>query len=175
MSYPSTTALSIEEQDLIWKFRFYLSSQKKALTKFVKCVNWKVVGEERQALEMLSSWAPPDPEDALELLGPAFTHPSIRRYAIERLTQAQDDDLMLYLLQLVQALKYEDFELIKKVSELYKKKDDSVYKNVKINKDSDCQIPSSDLSVNANKILSNITIKDNFFYYARFICIKMQL
>ncbi|KMQ95992.1 phosphatidylinositol 3-kinase catalytic subunit type 3 [Lasius niger] len=113
LGYPSTTALSTEEQDLIWKYRFYLSSQKKALTKFVKCVNWKVAGEERQALEMLALWAPPDSEDALELLGPAFTHPAIRRYAISRLNQAPDDDLMLYLLQLVQALKYEDFESIK--------------------------------------------------------------
>ncbi|XP_012061369.1 PREDICTED: phosphatidylinositol 3-kinase catalytic subunit type 3 [Atta cephalotes] len=113
LGYPPTTALTTEEQDLIWKYRFYLSSQKKALTKFVKCVNWKVAGEERQALEMLALWAPPDSEDALELLGPAFTHPAIRRYAISRLNQAPDDDLMLYLLQLVQALKYEDFESIK--------------------------------------------------------------
>lgn len=113
LGYPPTTTLSTEEQDLIWKYRFYLSNQKKALTKFVKCVNWKVSGEERQALEMLALWAPPDPEDALELLGPAFTHPAVRRYAISRLSQAPDDDLMLYLLQLVQALKYEDFESIK--------------------------------------------------------------
>lgn len=63
LSYPTTTTLSTEEQDLIWKFRFYLSTQKKALTKFVKCVNWKMPGEERQALEMLTLWAHPDPED----------------------------------------------------------------------------------------------------------------
>lgn len=118
LAYPPTTALSTEEQDLIWKFRFYLSNQKKALTKFVKCVNWKVAGEERQALEMLALWAPPDPEDALELLGPAFTHPAVRRYAIGRLNQAPDDDLMLYLLQLVQALKYESFEGIKEANEI---------------------------------------------------------
>lgn len=117
--YPPTTALTTEEQDLIWKFRFYLSTQKKALTKFVKCVNWKMSGEERQALEMLSLWAPPDPEDALELLGPAFTHQAVRKYAISRLNHAPDDDLMLYLLQLVQALKYEDFESIKAASEVF--------------------------------------------------------
>lgn len=121
LEYPPTTALTTEEQDLIWKYRFYLSSQKKALTKFIKCVNWRVAGEERQALEMLTLWAPPDPEDALELLGPAFTHPTIRRYAIGRLNQAPDDDLMLYLLQLVQALKYEDFESIKAVYQVMMK------------------------------------------------------
>lgn len=31
-------------------------------------------------------------------------------YAITRLKQAPDDDLVLYLLQLVQALKYENFD-----------------------------------------------------------------
>lgn len=123
LAYPPTTALTTEEQDLIWKFRFYLSTQKKALTKFVKCVNWKVAGEKRQALEMLNLWAPPDPEDALELLGPAFNHSEVRRYAIARLDQAPDDDLMLYLLQLVQALKYEDFESIKAHELLVKEKD----------------------------------------------------
>lgn len=54
-----------------------------------------------------------DVEDALELLSPNFQHPALRRYAITRLKQAQDDDLVLYLLQLVQALKYENFEDIK--------------------------------------------------------------
>ena len=134
LAYPPTTALSTQEQDLIWKFRFYLSTQKKALTKFVKCVNWRLSGEERQALEMLSLWAPPDPEDALELLGPAFTHPAVRRYAIGRLNHAPDDDLMLYLLQLVQALKYEDFESIKTANEsLVEEKD--IEKNEKFDKD----------------------------------------
>lgn len=37
----------------------------------------------------------------------------IHRYAISRLKQAPDEDLMLYLLQLVQALKYENFDEIK--------------------------------------------------------------
>jgi phosphatidylinositol 3-kinase len=135
LSYPPTTALSTEEQDLIWKFRFYLSTQKKALTKFVKCVNWKVTGEERQAVEMLMLWAPPDPEDALELLGPAFIHPAVRRYAIERLNHALDDDLMLYLLQLVQALKYEDFERIKSASEIFIKKKELLDISEKIGKE----------------------------------------
>lgn len=108
--YPPTFSLSSEEQDLIWKYRFYLSSQKKALTKFLKCINWQTVTEVRQALNLLDLWTPMDVEDALELLSPNFQHPAVRRYAITRLKQAQDDDLLLYLLQLVQALKYENFD-----------------------------------------------------------------
>lgn len=47
--------------------------------------------------------------DALELLSSTFGHADVRKYAISRLDQATDDDLLLYLLQLVQALKYENF------------------------------------------------------------------
>ncbi|XP_075166351.1 phosphatidylinositol 3-kinase 59F [Haematobia irritans] len=107
--YPPTCVLNSEEQDLIWKFRFYLSSHKKALTKFLKCINWETPGEVEQALILLNKWAPMDVEDALELLSPSFKHPHVRKYAISRLAQAPDEDLLLYLLQLVQALKYENF------------------------------------------------------------------
>lgn len=76
---PPTYTLTSEEQDLIWKFRFYLSSHKKALTKFLKCINWETAGEVRQALNLLSQWVPMDVEDALELLSPTFSHPVVRR------------------------------------------------------------------------------------------------
>nr|CAD7591205.1 unnamed protein product [Timema genevievae] len=107
VAYPPTTQLTTEEQDLVWKFRFYLSNQKKALTKFLKCVNWRLSGEARQALDLLQQWAPMDVEDALELLSSNFTHPAVRRYAVTRLKQAPDEDLLLYLVQLVQALNRE--------------------------------------------------------------------
>lgn len=112
VSYPPTKNLSIEEQDNVWKYRFYLSTHKKALAKFLKCVNWDQHNEVRQALHMMDIWVPMDVEDALELLGPSFTHQAVRRYAISRLQQAPDDEILLYLLQLVQALKYENFKTI---------------------------------------------------------------
>ncbi|XP_050664741.1 phosphatidylinositol 3-kinase catalytic subunit type 3 isoform X2 [Leptidea sinapis] len=108
--------LSADDQDLIWKYRFYLSSHRRALTKFLECVNWNRPGEVRQALSMMKQWSPMDVEDALELLTPKFTHPAVRKYAISRLKQAPDEDLLLYLLQLVQALKYENFHEIHQVS-----------------------------------------------------------
>ncbi|CAH2087289.1 unnamed protein product [Euphydryas editha] len=106
------SALSADDQDLLWKYRFYLSSHRRALAKFLACVNWNRPGEVRQALSMMKQWAPMDVEDALELLTPKFTHPAVRKYAISRLNQAPDEDLLLYLLQLVQALKYENFREI---------------------------------------------------------------
>jgi phosphatidylinositol 3-kinase len=99
--------ITSHERDDIWKFRYFLLRDKRALTKFVKCVNWKNPREARQAAPLLDKWAEIDIDDALELLGPHFDHPVVRSYAVERLKKADDEELQLYLLQLVQALKYE--------------------------------------------------------------------
>jgi phosphatidylinositol 3-kinase len=99
--------ITSHERDDIWKFRYFLLRDKRALTKFVKCVNWKSPREARQAAPLLDKWAEIDVDDALELLGPHFDHPVVRSYAVERLKKADDEELQLYLLQLVQALKYE--------------------------------------------------------------------
>eukprot|EP00095_Tigriopus_kingsejongensis_P011227 snap_masked-scaffold836_size90567-processed-gene-0.9 protein:Tk11227 transcript:snap_masked-scaffold836_size90567-processed-gene-0.9-mRNA-1 annotation:"phosphatidylinositol 3-kinase catalytic subunit type 3" len=107
ISYPTTKSLTSEEQDLMWRFRHYLAKDRNALAKFVKCIKWTSRVEANQALSLVDKWAPMDPEDALELLGPTFKHPGLRQYAVGRLRQASDADLELYLLQLVQALKYE--------------------------------------------------------------------
>ncbi|KAL2820502.1 kinase-like domain-containing protein [Aspergillus cavernicola] len=108
MSYEPTQDLTAEEKDLVWRFRYYLTREKSALTKFVKSVNWRDVGESHQAVEILPKWTEIDVDDALELLGPTFDNAAVRSYAVERLRKADDDELLLYLLQLVQALKYED-------------------------------------------------------------------
>lgn len=153
VSYPPTKQLSNEEQDQVWKFRFYLSNQKKALTKFLKCVNWTQSGEVRQALSMLEIWAPMDVEDALELLSPNFTHPTVRKYAISRLQQAPDEDLMIYLLQLVQALKYENFDDIK---EGYKR----VFPGKEVmlpNEEKEAQLEKKD-SKESNSTITNETV-----------------
>lgn len=91
VNYPSTKPLTSEEQDIVWRFRFYLINQKQALTKFLKCLNWDVVTEASQAVELLKKWAPMDIEDALELLSPQFQHRDVRKYAVTRLSQATDE------------------------------------------------------------------------------------
>ncbi|KAH6583343.1 hypothetical protein BASA61_007522 [Batrachochytrium salamandrivorans] len=110
MRYSPTKTLAAEEKDLLWKFRFFLTRDKKALTKFLKCVIWTDPTEVRQAVELLSAWVDIDVEDALELLGPAFSDTNVRSYAVSQLKKADDEELQLYLLQLVQALKFEQLE-----------------------------------------------------------------
>jgi phosphatidylinositol 3-kinase len=107
MTYSPTHILSPEEKDLVWKFRHHLTRDKRALTKFVKSVNWHDSSEPRQAVQILTKWTEIDVDDALELLGPTFDNPAVRAYAVDRLRKSDDDELLLYLLQLVQALKFE--------------------------------------------------------------------
>jgi hypothetical protein len=131
LAYPPGQYFSVEEQDLVWKYRFFLSQHEKALAKFLQCVHWDKEEEVKQALDLLQQWVTMDTEDALELLGPAYHHPKVRSYAVSRLRQASDEvsshathayssideivaliqDLLLYLLQLVQALRYERYDL----------------------------------------------------------------
>ena len=97
---------------MIWRYRFYLSSNKKALAKFVKCINWQVSSQASQAMELIHQWAPMDVADALELLGPTFTDQGLRQYAVNRMREAPDSELQLYLLQLVQVWDTNNFYIV---------------------------------------------------------------
>lgn len=106
-----------EEKDLLWRFRFSLVDNRRALTKFLLAVDWTVDSEVVQAAELLEQWrkrSPIEVTDALKLLGKnvAFQTNLVRSYAIDTLAAAPDSELRLYLLQLVQALKYENIEMM---------------------------------------------------------------
>ncbi|TFK20725.1 atypical/PIKK/PI3K protein kinase [Coprinopsis marcescibilis] len=108
LNYSPSQQLTSEEKDLIWKFRFYLARDKRGLTKFLKSVTWRDSSEVKQAVEeLLPQWTEIDTDDALELLGPGTLDSRVRAFAVKQLSRADDDELMLYLLQLVQALKFE--------------------------------------------------------------------
>ncbi|XP_056165510.1 phosphatidylinositol 3-kinase, root isoform isoform X2 [Syzygium oleosum] len=107
LKYPPTRTLSGDERQLLWKFRFSLMSEKRALTKFLRCVEWSDVQEAKQALELMGRWETIDVCDALELLSPVFESEEVRAYAVSVLERADDEELQCYLLQLVQALRFE--------------------------------------------------------------------
>ncbi|KOM45697.1 hypothetical protein LR48_Vigan06g100300 [Vigna angularis] len=107
LKYPPTRTLSGDERQLLWKFRFSLMSEKRALTKFLRCVEWSDVQEAKQALELMGKWEMIDVSDALELLSPVFESEEVRAYAVSVLERADDEELQCYLLQLVQALRFE--------------------------------------------------------------------
>ncbi|KAG2577758.1 hypothetical protein PVAP13_6NG191400 [Panicum virgatum] len=104
---PPTRTLEVDEKQLVWKFRFSLMSEKKALTKFVRSVDWSDNQEAKQAVELIGKWEMIDVADALELLSPDFESDEVRGYAVSVLERADDEELQCYLLQLVQALRFE--------------------------------------------------------------------
>lgn len=84
----------------------------RALTKLLLSVDWGVDSEVAQVDGLLAEWArraPIDAPDALKLLGRERTFQAevVRRFAVDALRRAPDDELLAFLLQLVQALRYQ--------------------------------------------------------------------
>ncbi|CAM9679195.1 unnamed protein product, partial [Ectocarpus sp. 4 AP-2014] len=97
--------LSMEDKDLLWKFRYCLTDNKRALTKLLLSVDWGVDSEVAQVENLLAEWArraPIDAPDALKLLGRERTFQAevVRRFAVDALRRASDDELLAFLLQL---------------------------------------------------------------------------
>jgi len=92
LNYPPSQVLTSEEKDLVWKYRFYLTRDKRGLTKFVKSVTWRDPMEVKQAVEeLLPMWTEIDTDDALELLGPGIVDSRVRAFAVRQLARADDD------------------------------------------------------------------------------------
>ena len=96
--------------DILYIFRYSLTDNKRALTKFLMSIDWDVPSEVSEVELLLPLWqqkAPIDVAEALKLLGkePAFQNPLVREYAVDVLENTTEKELSLYLLQLVQALR----------------------------------------------------------------------
>ena len=61
----------------------------------------------REAHLLLNDWARLTPRDALELLDAPYADERVRDYAVKCLSAMTDEELELYMLQLVQVLKFE--------------------------------------------------------------------
>ena len=110
IKYPPSKALNRDEKEIIWRFRYALTNEGRAITKFLKCVDWADAEEAAQANKMMQQWATIDVGDALEMLSPVFPIEMVRNHAVEFFRTVSDDELHMFLLQLVQALRYEEQE-----------------------------------------------------------------
>ena len=45
--------LTPEQKDLVWKFRFYLKQDRRALNKFLKGINWDKEAQVEEALSLI--------------------------------------------------------------------------------------------------------------------------
>lgn len=117
---PLFEKLSPHEKNLVWQFRFFLLSAivngnaSNSIVNFIKCVDWS---SESEVDEFFTLLAQVDVSkfilrleivDCLELFRSSESR--IRSLAIDRLKQASDSDLELFLVQLVHLLKNDTSE-----------------------------------------------------------------
>jgi phosphatidylinositol 3-kinase len=108
IGYTCLHDLTPENRTMIWKFRYYLKTKKKALVSFLRIIDWENQKQSAEAVKLLDEWTKPDVEDALLFISRMFTHADpVRKYAVKILVEADNDIILDVLLQLVQCLRYE--------------------------------------------------------------------
>ena len=131
--------LKPREATLLWNFSYSLTDNPKALTKVILAVQWDMQQEVDHMKTLLQQWTEKtniDVSDALKLLGRGKENVSnssdnlsklkkanydaiVRSYAVQVLSKRSVEELIIYILQLVQALRYDTtaLETIKEMKE----------------------------------------------------------
>uniref|UniRef100_A0A672QVM4 phosphatidylinositol-4,5-bisphosphate 3-kinase n=1 Tax=Sinocyclocheilus grahami TaxID=75366 RepID=A0A672QVM4_SINGR len=94
------------EKDLIWTLRYDCRENfPQSLPKLLLSVKWS----KHEDMALLQIWPKLSPRDALELLDFNYPDQYVREFAVICLRDMSDDELLQYLLQLVQVLRYEPY------------------------------------------------------------------
>eukprot|EP00761_Pharyngomonas_kirbyi_P004779 gb/GECH01004784.1/.p1 GENE.gb/GECH01004784.1/~~gb/GECH01004784.1/.p1 ORF type:complete len:1016 (+),score=219.63 gb/GECH01004784.1/:1-3048(+) len=101
--------LSEEDKLIIWHSRNELYKDPQALPIFLKSVEWTNPMAAFKARELLLKWKPLSPTIAIELLDLRFADETVRNYAVSKLDDLKDHELAIFILQLVQTLKFEPY------------------------------------------------------------------
>lgn len=106
--------LTSEDKELLWHFRQECMRDPKAYPKFLSSVKWgkqEAVAITHHLLERSTIWdrSVLDVGLVLQLLDCHFSDENVRTIAVRKLETLGDDDVLRYLLQLVQAVKFEPY------------------------------------------------------------------
>eukprot|EP00743_Colponemidia_sp_Colp-15_P005837 GILK01006272.1.p1 GENE.GILK01006272.1~~GILK01006272.1.p1 ORF type:complete len:1076 (+),score=202.77 GILK01006272.1:69-3230(+) len=101
--------LTVPEKRLLLAHRKYILFNPKALSKYLSAVDWADVEAVKEVYRSLQLWETPNYIDAMELLDGRFADVRVRSYAVTCMEAMPDSELEEYMLQLVQALKYEPY------------------------------------------------------------------
>ena len=105
----SSHLLTEEERQSVWNARHDLCHLTHALKHVLtSCPSWDPVNMKEVHL-ILSSWESLSPDEAIEFLQADFPDKIVREMAVLWLSSIGDDDLVDYLPELVQAVKYEAY------------------------------------------------------------------
>lgn len=124
VGYSLIRKLDNNEKNLVYKFRYYLVNGFKLnsfaldssnfLNFLLKSIDWENANETAETRDILSGLVMNKLKisltNTLELLGPVFdSNTLVRDFAVSNLRAFDDHDINLYLLQLIQALKFDDY------------------------------------------------------------------
>lgn len=106
--------LTPEDKELLWHFRYESIKHPKAYPKLLSSVKWgqqEIVEKTYQLLTKREAWdhSVLDVGLTMQLLDCNFSDENVRGMAVQKLETLPDDDVLHYLLQLVQAVKFEPY------------------------------------------------------------------
>ena len=102
--------LSPAHVEMISRFPYWcMTTHPLCISKYLRCITWHDRQSVEVAHQLIRSWPSIDPAFALELLGSQFQDSSVRNFAVSCLCSLSDNDLSTVLLQLVQAVKHEQY------------------------------------------------------------------
>ncbi|XP_063531233.1 phosphatidylinositol 4,5-bisphosphate 3-kinase catalytic subunit delta isoform [Cydia strobilella] len=99
----------LEKKDIWASRKHFRDAAPQLLSKLLACVEWGEQADSASVAHMMSEWPMLPVESALELLDYAYADAAVRSFAVKCLAKITDEELLLYLLQLVQALKHESY------------------------------------------------------------------
>uniref|UniRef100_A0AAQ4QY37 phosphatidylinositol-4,5-bisphosphate 3-kinase n=1 Tax=Gasterosteus aculeatus aculeatus TaxID=481459 RepID=A0AAQ4QY37_GASAC len=110
MDNKNSTEFFEDEKELLWKLRTEVRDRfHESLSKLLLVTKWNRHEDVVQMVSLLRNWPDLPAIHALELLDYSFPDPAVRSFTIACLRKLSDDELLQYLIQLVQVLKYESY------------------------------------------------------------------
>uniref|UniRef100_H3DCH7 phosphatidylinositol-4,5-bisphosphate 3-kinase n=1 Tax=Tetraodon nigroviridis TaxID=99883 RepID=H3DCH7_TETNG len=109
MDNKNYTEIFEDEKELLWKLRSVVRDHyPESLSKLLLITKWNKREDVVQMVGLLRHWPDLPAIHALELLDYSFPDPSVA-FTVRCLRKLSDDELLQYLIQLVQVLKYESY------------------------------------------------------------------
>ncbi len=103
----SLAHLSEEERKRLWDNRLLLIKDPRALPRVALAAPWDDNKAVHELYELLRFWAPLEASQAIELVGSQFSDPVLRAHGVAALDALSDAQVLQFLPQLVQGLKFE--------------------------------------------------------------------
>ncbi|EAY05852.1 Phosphatidylinositol 3- and 4-kinase family protein [Trichomonas vaginalis G3] len=94
----------------LYRYRYDFIDIPSMLPLVLSSIDYTVTTQVNEIPALLQRWQRPPPTIALSLLDSQYADHRVREFAVRCLESLSDDEIMLYMLQLIQALKYEMYD-----------------------------------------------------------------